>query len=62
MNDFDKDFNRTRKFIIIVGIIIIAASVVAMMLSVWFFASTAKEISNKGLKAVVEQIWEGPNK
>lgn len=62
MNNFDKDFKRTQRFISVTGIIIIVVSVVSLMACVVFFSKVAKDVSEKGLKAVVEQVWEGPSK
>lgn len=56
---FDKSFNRTRNFVI-GGIV----AVFILIVCFWIFIATLglkayKTVDEKGLKSVVERIWDG---
>lgn len=57
--NFDRDFNRMRKFVIcfIASVLIL---IVLSLIGMGVFAIfAAKEINDKGLKGVAERVWNG---
>jgi len=58
--DFDKSFNRTKKFVwvvMIMQLLFVLACIVGIVFgAIWL----VKSINDKGLKAGIERVWNGP--
>lgn len=61
MEDFTRRYNKNKRFIwvaVIIKFIIAMAIITVIGFSVIY---VVKEVNERGLKSIVEKIWEGPD-
>jgi flagellar biosynthesis component FlhA len=61
-SDFDRRFNRTHKFVSGTIIAIFVITIAIIVGGIFLTVHIVKEVGQHGLKNVVEEIWEGPDK
>ncbi|HLF13206.1 MAG TPA: hypothetical protein VJA26_18555 [Gammaproteobacteria bacterium] len=61
MRDFDRHFNRTRSTINVMFWAIVTVQVVLVSAVVYVGIVSFDAIQERGLKAVLTSIWEGPS-
>jgi len=61
-SNFDRRFKRIGGVIGIGGILIAVFSIAITVGAIFLVVHVAKEVGNRGLKNIVEEIWEGPDK
>jgi len=59
-NDFDRKFKRTGRIIGIGGILVTVLSIAITVGVIFLAVHVVNEVQDRGLKNIVEEIWEGP--